>query len=137
MPVEQYKPLEKIVIKDKMSASEFQEYQRTGKMPGADPVKKSKYGNVRKEVDGLKFDSTREANRFSQLMILHKAGLISKPILQYEFKLVGCSYVCDFLYLDYEKKDFVVEDSKGCRTDEYKIKAKQMLELYGITILET
>ena len=124
--------------KDSMTSAEFREYQRTGKMPGSEPAKKkNKYGNVRKHVDGLKFDSTREADRFGILMLKHKAGLISKPVLQYEFKLVGCSYVCDFLYLDYEKKNFVVEDSKGCRTDEYKIKAKQMKEIYGITILET
>ena len=37
----------------------------------------------------------------------------------------------------YEKKQFVVEDSKGCRTDVYKLKRKMMIEIYGITILET
>jgi len=125
-------------MNDTITASEFREYQRTGKMPGTEPtVKRSKYGNVKKVVDGLKFDSTREANRFSELMLKHKAGLISKPILQYEFKLVGCSYVCDFLYFDYEKKDFVIEDVKGMLTKEYKIKAKQMKEIYNITILES
>lgn len=121
------------------TAAEFREFQRTGKWPGEEPAKKkSKYGNVRKEVDGLKFDSTREANRFMELMLKHKAGLITKPVLQYEFLLPGgVKYICDFFYLDYEKKQFVVEDSKGMRTPEYKIKAKQMKEIYGITILET
>jgi hypothetical protein len=125
-------------MNDTITASEFREYQRTGKLPGTGPTaKRSKYGNVKKVVDGLKFDSTREANRFSELMLKHKSGLISKPILQYEFKLVGCSYVCDFLYFDYEKKDFVIEDVKGMLTKEYKIKAKQMKEIYNITILES
>lgn len=125
-------------MNDTITASEFREYQRTGKLPGAEPTaKRSKYGNVKKVVDGLKFDSIREANRFSELMLKHKSGLISKPILQYEFKLVGCSYVCDFLYFDYEKKDFVIEDVKGMLTKEYKIKAKQMKEIYNITILES
>jgi hypothetical protein len=126
---------------DRMTAEQYQHYAKTGKLPGAEPtVKRSKYGNVKKIVDGLKFDSTREANRFTELMLKHKAGLISKPILQYEFKLVGCSYVCDFLYLDYEKKDFVVEDVKSEATRKistYIIKKKQMKEIYNITILES
>lgn len=123
--------------KDSITSAEFREYQRTGKMPGEEKPKKNKYGNVRKVVDGLKFDSTREADRFGILMMRYKAREISKPIVHYVFQLVGCTYECDFMYLDYEKKQFVVEDSKGCRTDEYKIKAKQMLELYDIKILET
>lgn len=127
-------------MNDTITASEFREYQRTGKMPGAEPTaKRSKYGNVKKIVDGLKFDSTREANRFSELMLKHKSGLISKPILQYEFKLVGCSYVCDFLYFDYEQKDFVIEDVKSEATRKistYIIKKKQMKELFDIEINE-
>jgi len=127
-------------MNDTITASEFREYQRTGKLPGAEPTaKRSKYGNVKKIVDGLKFDSTREANRFSELMLKHKSGLISKPILQYEFKLVGCSYVCDFLYLDYEKKCFVVEDVKSEATRKistYIIKKKQMKQLFNIEINE-
>lgn len=124
--------------KDSMTAEEFQQYLKTGKMPGDQPAKKkNKYGAVRKEVDGIKFDSTRESDRYGVLMMRYRAKEISKPIHHYVFQLVGCTYESDFLYLDYKKKDFVVEDAKGCRTDEYKIKAKQMLELYGITILET
>jgi hypothetical protein len=120
------------------TAAEFREFQRTGKWPGEEPAKKKmKYGNVRKEVDGIKFDSIREADRYGVLMMRYKAHEISKPIVHYVFQLVGCTYECDFLYLDYKKKDFVVEDSKGFRTDEFKIKAKQMLDLYDITILET
>ena len=125
---------------DRMTAEQYQHYAKTGKLPGAEPTaKRSKYGNVKKIVDGLKFDSTREANRFTELMLKHKAGLISKPILQYEFKLVGCSYVCDFLYLDYEKKDFVIEDVKSEATRKistYIIKKKQMKQLFDIEINE-
>jgi hypothetical protein len=119
------------------SAADYQVYQKTGKWPGEEKPKRNKYGNIRKEVDGMKFDSIREAHRYNQLILKHKAGIISKPVLQYEFQLVGCSYVCDFLYLDYEKKEFVIEDAKGTLTDVYKIKRKMMKEIYGITILET
>lgn len=123
-------------MKDKLTAAEFQRYIKTGKIDETQP-KKNKYGNKRCVIDGLKFDSIREGNRFGVLMLLHKAGKISKPILQYEFVLQGGNYLADFVYFDYEKKEFIVEDSKGCRTDVYKLKRKMMIEMYGITILET
>lgn len=123
-------------MKDKLTAAEFQRYIKTGKIDETQP-KKNKYGNKRCVIDGLKFDSIREGNRFGVLMLLHKAGKISKPILQYEFVLQGGNYLADFVYFDYEKKEFIVEDSKGCRTDVYKLKRKKMIEMYGITILET
>lgn len=105
---------------------------------GKHAKKKNKFGAVRKEVDGINFDSTGESTRYGQLIIMYKAGLISKPILQYEFMLPGgVKYICDFLYLDYELKDFVVEDFKGHRTQGYIDKKKQMLALYGINIFET
>jgi len=124
--------------KQSMTAAEFREYQRTGKFPGAEPAKKkNKYGAVRNEVDGIIFDSTREADRYGVLMMRYKAKEISKPIHHYVFQLVGCTYECDFLYLDYDKKEFVIEDAKGTLTDVYKIKRKMMKEIYDITILET
>jgi hypothetical protein len=102
--------------------------------------KKSKFNNEKTINAGIKFDSKKEARRFDELMFLHRAKKISKPVLQYEFELVGCKYVCDFLYLDYEKKEFVVEDVKSEHTRKlpvFRIKKKQMKEIYGIEILET
>lgn len=102
--------------------------------------KKSKFNNEKTINAGIKFDSKKEARRFDELMFLHRAKKISKPVLQYEFELVGCKYVCDFLYLDYEKKEFVVEDVKCDATRKlpvFRIKKKQMKEIYGIEILET
>lgn len=124
---------------DTMSVEDFR------KMIGQKPSqeighKKSKFNAVKTEVAGIKFDSKKEARRFEELMFLHNAKKISKPVLQYEFELVGCKYVCDFLYLDYEKKEFVVEDVKSNHTRKlpvFRIKKKQMKEIYGIEILET
>lgn len=104
--------------------------------------RKSKYGNKKVVVDGFKFDSKKEANRYGELKLLLKAGLIKDLELQkcYDFIHEGekiCSYIADFCYWDKEKPDYVVEDSKGCRTDVYKIKRKMMKIFYGVKIFET
>lgn len=46
-----------------------------------------------------------------------------------------CCYIADFTYLD-ENNNFIVEDTKGMRTDVYKIKRKLMLYVHGIKIIE-
>lgn len=100
----------------------------------------SKYRAVRTEVDGIKFASKKEAQRYQQLRLLERAGKISGLLLQTKFRLIVqdvlvCSYVCDFQYL--EDGRVVIEDSKGFKTPEYKIKKKLMKALYGIEIRET
>lgn len=122
-------------MKDQMTAQEFRQ-TFIDKKP---TTKTAKYKNVKTVVDGIKFDSAKEAKRFAELMLLHKAKLISLPVLQYQFILVGCSYICDFMYYDYEKKEFVVEDVKSTATRKlptYRIKNKQMKELFNIKIKE-
>lgn len=47
----------------------------------------------------------------------------------------ACEYVADFVYIENGKT--VVEDAKGVKTPEYRIKRKLMLERYGIKIKET
>lgn len=104
--------------------------------------KESKYHARKTVVDGIKFHSAKEARRYSELKMLEKSGGIRDLKLQVKFPLDVqgvhiCNYVCDFHYLDIEKGDIVVEDSKGMRTPEYKLKRKLMLAIYGIEILET
>ena len=99
--------------------------------------RKSKMGNRRTTVNGEAFDSQREADRYRDLLLLFKAGEISKPARQVRFPLPGgVHYVADFLYFDL-KRGIVVEDAKGFRTAQYRDKAKQMRAIWGITILET
>jgi hypothetical protein len=101
------------------------------------PKKKNKYNAVKTEVDGIVFDSAAESKRYTQLMYFHQAKLISKPILQFKFLLPGeIFYICDFLYMDYENRCFVVEDVKGYKTDVYKLKKKLMKATYNIDIVE-
>lgn len=93
-------------------------------------------------MGGIEFDSKREANRYSELKLLERAGLISDLVLQPEYYLkVGdvlvCKYVADFRYVDRQTGREIVEDTKGVRTDVYKLKKKLMLAVHGIEILET
>jgi hypothetical protein len=47
-----------------------------------------------------------------------------------------CSYKADFVYFDIEANKTIVEDTKGFRTPEYKIKRKLMLYVHNIRIKE-
>lgn len=103
----------------------------------------SKYGNIKTTTsDGIRHDSIKEANRWCELNLLQRAGLISDLKRQVKYELIpkqegekALHYVADFVYTENGKT--VVEDSKGYRTDVYKIKRKLMLYRYGIKIRET
>jgi len=104
--------------------------------------RKSKFGNKTTEVDGIKFDSNREAKRYRELLLMMKAGLIGHLKLQvpYELNAGGTHsvvYVADFVYIDAVTGETVVEDSKGFQTVIYKKKRKLMKKIFGITIKET
>ena len=103
--------------------------------------KPSKYHAQPTVVDGLRFDSKREAARWRELLILERAGVIKGLRRQVPFVLIDKSeygraviYYADFTYM--ENGQEVVEDVKGVKTDVYKIKKRLMAERYGITIRE-
>ena len=58
------------------------------KLAGAQRPKKSKYGNRKVVMDGIKFDSEREAARFGELKVLRAMGKIRDLRLQANFTLV-------------------------------------------------
>lgn len=104
-------------------------------------TKRSKYGNKKTTVDNLSFDSKAEAKRYSELVILEKAGeiknLVTQPryLLQDGFyhegkKIQAIYYVADFEYSD-KFNVLHVEDVKGMKTEVYKIKRKFFLKKYG------
>jgi hypothetical protein len=108
----------------------------------------NKYGNRKTVVDGIKFDSKKEATRWGQLKFLEQAGEISNLERQVPFPLEGRDgailtptgrhmlYKADFTYLDWSKGGvLIVEDVKGFRTPEYKIK-KAILAAQGVKITE-
>ena len=105
--------------------------------------KSNKFFNKKTIVDGIKFDSKREATRYSELVILEKYGIISELRIQQVFVVLKkqkgereVKYISDFTY--YENGVLVVEDvkSKSTITPLYVIKRKLMLKEYGISIRE-
>lgn len=103
--------------------------------------KKSKYGNKRTIVDGLKFDSKRESERYLILKALQTAGEITKLRLQAHIPcdVNGthvCTYVADFAYTKPGDSRETFEDSKGHRTALYILKRKLVFACHGIEIVE-
>lgn len=107
--------------------------------------RRSKFNNVPQTVDGLRFDSKKEAARYIELKLLERIGQVrdlvaDKKVLRFPLDVNGvhiCIYEADFAYFDEVTKASVVEDAKGVRTPEYKIKKKLMKAIYEIEIRET
>ena len=111
-------------------------------------MKRSKYGAIRVEVDGIRFDSKTEAVRYRELKLLDQAGKISHLTLQPTFliqeaytKPIGrrvrkIEYRADFEYVDTETEKKIVEDVKGMATAVYKLKKKLVEKIHGIEITE-
>lgn len=109
----------------------------------------NKFGAVKKDVDDIRFDSTKEANRYKELKVLVRAGEIKDLRLQVRYDLipkqkfsdgssmVGTYYLADFVYFDNRKGCEVVEDVKGKKTDVYQIKRKLMKLILDIEVYET
>lgn len=104
-----------------------------------------KYHNLKGyEVDGIKFDSKKEANRYKELKIFERAGKIKDLKLQVPYTLIPKSeygreikYYADFVYFDLDENEEIVEDTKGFKTDIYKIKKRLFQEKYHKEIKET
>jgi hypothetical protein len=111
--------------------------------------RQTKYANVVCEVDGIKFDSMAERQRWLNLQLLVKADQIRDLRRQVEYVLIpaqkrpsggverACCYLADFVYVDVKTGRTVVEDVKGAVTPEFRIKRKLMLERHGVEILLT
>lgn len=111
--------------------------------------KQNKYKAQKKIIDGIKFDSIKESKRYIQLKQLEKLGIIKELELQKVFELQpkyinnkgqhirAITYKADFFYYDVKKEQYVVEDTKGFKTDVYKIKKKLFEYVYpNLTIEE-
>lgn len=103
-----------------------------------------KYHNTKTQINGQKFDSQKEARRFVELQMLEKQGLIKDLQCQVKFELIpkqsgerACNYIADFVYKEASSGVTVVEDVKGFKTADYKIKRKLMLYIHGLKITET
>lgn len=108
----------------------------------------SKYHARKTTVDGITFDSRKEADRYLVLKGMEDDGAIENLRRQVRYELVPAfdvdgrhyrpvCYVADFVYVDKETGKEVVEDVKGMRTDAYKLKSKLFARRYGMSIKET
>lgn len=101
-----------------------------------------KYGNAPTVVENIRFDSAKEAARWSELRLLEKAEMIQNLTRQVKFSLDVegvhiCNYIADFAYD--ENGEVVVEDVKSpaTKTRVYLIKKNLMRALHRIEIRET
>jgi hypothetical protein len=117
-----------------MTAQQYREMMGGPRQP---VQKESKYHAQKTEVDGIKFDSKWEAERYSQLSAMQRAGQIKDLQRQVKFvlqdgyvnnkgeKIRPICYLADFQYTDNEGRQ-IVEDTKSpaTKTDVFKIKKK-------------
>lgn len=120
----------------------------------------SKYHSKKVTINGITYDSKKEAKRHSELLLLEKAGAITELERQVKFVLLPAHYetyercgkngkrladghkcveravfyVADFVYKQDGKT--IVEDVKGIRTKDYILKRKMLLHFHGIKIKE-
>jgi len=100
-----------------------------------------KYRNLKTDVDGILFDSQKEAKHYRDLLDRQRAGEIGDLVLQPVFPIVVngkkiAKYIADFQYRDLGAGTTIVVDTKGVRTSVYKLKKKLVEALYGIVIVE-
>lgn len=107
----------------------------------------NKYNAKKTSVDGLVFDSRREAKRYIELREMESSGEISHLQRQVRVELVppfdrngqhfrGVYYVVDFVYTGSDG-NIVWEDVKGMKTSVYLIKRKLVAYRYGMIVRET
>lgn len=126
----------------------------------------SKYKNKKVCVNGLQFDSRKEANHYLKLLEKQQNGEIRDLETQVKYVLIPAqyesyerygkkgqklkdgrrmveretSYIADFVYVDNATGETVVEDVKGYRRDGayniFTIKRKLMLYMNGIKVNE-
>lgn len=120
------------MVQEKISAEQYREM--------LDETKTHKYGAKKTTVDGITFDSKREAEYYGDLKLSKRAGIIKDFELQPEFVLLdsfkkngktirGIKYIADFKIIH---KDDSIEiiDVKGFKTKEFSLKQKLFDEKY-------
>jgi len=114
---------------------------------GIEGKKEQKYNAKSVVAEGARYASIREYDRYQELVMKQKAGLIRGLKRQVVFRFIHNGihvgkYVADATYYEpgnpaQKAWDLVVEDTKGVRTPLYQRSKKMMLAFYGIEIRET
>jgi hypothetical protein len=106
-----------------------------GQPPEPSPPKRTKYGSVMENCQGIKFQSKKEARYFRELQARVFAGEVKYFLRQVPFDLFGVKYRVDFMEVMADGRIRYV-DCKGFRTATYKAKRKQVETIYPVKIIE-
>lgn len=112
--------------------------------------RRSKFNARKVALDGITFDSAKEAHRYQQLQLEVRHGTVSDLKLQVDFpihstrptgeRVAVAKYVADFTYTRHYAdgdEEFIVEDAKGVQTPEFRLKKKLVEVEHGVEILLT
>jgi len=117
---------------------------------GKYPQRVAKFRNIKCQVDGIDFDSKKEARRYGELLLIKSAGVITELKLQPRYPLY-CGlepikirnkhgqprqtfYLADFEYEIAASGELVVEDVKGFDTPVSRLKRAIMEAHYQIRV---
>lgn len=105
--------------------------------------KRNKFGAKATTVDGIRFHSSREAQRYLTLKLLIRSGDYRDLKLQPRYPLMAPNmekigeYRGDFEYVDSTTGETITEDVKGFATELFKWKVKHFEAQYGRKIRVT
>lgn len=106
----------------------------------ANPKRANKYGAKKTTVDGITFDSKREAEVYGELKLLERAGRVSGFERQRKFNLIVNgeiigTYRADFAWIDHDQDGkFRVCDVKGVITRDFRRVRKIIKAAYNIEV---
>ena len=101
---------------------------------GGKPEKGNKYGAVPTVVDGIRFDSKREARYYETLKARLAAGEIRYFLRQVPLHLPGgTKLVVDFLVVELDGRNRFI-DAKGRETATFKVKRREVEHHYPVEI---
>lgn len=116
-------------MQEHWTIEEYKKYQEN-------KSKKSKYGAIKTRVDGITFDSKKEADYYCDLKFRTMAGEIQGFCLQPTFVLApGLKYKADFIVF-HNNGGFEIVDTKGFKTKEYIAKKKVFEDKFKLKIKE-
>ncbi len=109
--------------------------------------RRNKFSAKRTVLDGIPFDSKREAKRWAELCLLEKAGEIADLRRQVPLELEGrdgplmtrtgrrMRLTVDFAYTDLRTGRTIYEDAKGVPTRDYEVR-RAVAAAQGIEVVE-
>ena len=119
------------------SEAEYARYIQNTKQYTNNQKPKNKYYSQKTWIDGICFDSKKEADYYCHLKLLTREGEIKGFCRQARFVVTegvgsierGTEYVADFVIFNNDGTSRIV-DTKGVKTNEFKLKMKSFREKY-------